>query len=270
LTIPQALALGVLQGATEFLPVSSSGHLALAEHLISGGERPALIFDIVLHLATLLAIVLVLRERLFELIRAALSYFWSGEADENTRIHRRWIWLLAAASVPTALIGLSMRDVVGDARLNPSWIGAALLVTAALLVVTERAGARNRGPGDLGIVDAIWIGTAQGLAVMPGISRSGSTIAAAITRGTDSRTAVEFSMLVSIPAILGANVLELSQGGGMASLESDLVPFGVGFVAAFVTGFLSLKALQWLVERRHLLPFAVYCTLLGLGVIALG
>jgi undecaprenyl-diphosphatase len=175
--------------------------------------------------------------------------------------------LLVLASVPTAVIGLGMRGLVGETRHHPAWVGAALLVTALLLVLSERIGRRDRGTGSLDVRDALLVGAVQGFAVMPGISRSGSTIAAALFRNVNAVTAVEFSMLVSIPAIVGANLLELTRGG-LGGIEP--VPFAVGFAAAFLTGAFSLKALQWLVAERRLLPFAVYCTLVGLGAMVLG
>ena len=183
MTVAQALWLGVLQGATEFLPVSSSGHLALAESLLPGGQEPELLFDLLLHLATLLAIAVILRRRILDLALAGLSLL-SGRDSAARRTDRRWLGLLVVASVPTALLGLALRELVGEARGQPVWVGASLLVTAALLILSERVGRRDRGAADLGVGDAVVIGAVQGLAVMPGISRSGSTIAAALCRNS--------------------------------------------------------------------------------------
>ena len=237
MTITQAVALGVLQGATEFLPVSSSGHLALAENALSSAPRADLLFDVVVHLGTLLAILLLLRHRVGRL--------------------------------PTALVGLLLRDATTAMHSLPAAGGGALLVTAGILFASERFGRRTRGARELGVPDALLIGTLQGLAVLPGISRSGATVGAALWRDVDGATAVEFSMLLSVPAVLGANVLEMGLAGGEA-LRGEALPLLVGFAAAFATGALGLRALQWVVASRRLLPFAVYCAALGAGAIALG
>jgi undecaprenyl-diphosphatase len=269
LTLLEAFALGALQGATEFLPVSSSGHLVLAKHLVSaealGGS--VLIFDLVVHLGTLGAIVLVLRERIGRLVRAGFSLLPGG--PEAAATDRRWIGLLLLGSVPTALIGLALRDPVEAMHERVVWVGAALLLTALLLAISERLGRRERGASSLRWADALWIGTVQGFAVIPGISRSGSTVAAALVRDVDGETSVEFSMLLSLPAIAGASFLEFLRAGP-AQLVAGIAPLLIGFVTAFAIGIAALKLLQWIVVRRKLMPFAVYCAILGLGVIGLG
>ena len=268
MTLDQALVLGVLQGVTEFLPVSSSGHLALAQWLVDW-QGPRLLFDVVVHLGTLAAIALVLRGRLYGLARAALSFLPGGLGPSGNRLERRWLLLLALGSIPTAIIGFALHDVITAMHLLPRGVGGALLVTAALLVLSERIGGRRRGPEALGAADAVVIGLAQGLGLVPGISRSGSTIAAALWRDVRGDVAVEFSILLSVPAVLGAGLFEI-QRSGLAAVDADAFPLLVGFGAAFVAGTLSLKALRWVVVGRRLLPFAVYCALVGAGAIVLG
>jgi undecaprenyl-diphosphatase len=268
-TLSQALGLGVLQGLTEFLPISSSGHLALAQHALPGGEGPSLLFNVVVHLGTLLAIAFVLRRRLLQLAAAAVGLSRARDPSPDEAVARRWLWLIVVASVPTALLGLGAREIVEAMNARPAWVGGALLCTGAILWGSERFGRRERGDAELGVADALVVGVAQGFGVLPGISRSGVTIGAALWRGVRGDTAVELSILISIPAVLGANLLEISRAGG-AALRADLAPLVCGFVAAFGAGYLSLRALQWVVMRRRLLPFAAYCGLLGAGAIALG
>ncbi len=269
MTPQEALGLGVLQGATEFLPVSSSGHLALAEYLMPGLEEPQLLFDVVAHLGTLFAIVFVLRDRVWGLIRAGFGLVGIGRDEAAQAVDRHWLMLIIVASIPTAIIGLTLRDTVTEIRLDPRFVGAALLVTAALLFSTERLGTRTRGADQLGWKDALLIGCVQGFAVVPGISRSGSTVAAALWRNSRAETAVELSILISLPAVLGANILELAKNG-FGAVEAQLTSLGIGFGAALVTGLLSLKALQWIVTNRKLSPFALYCACVGLGAMFFG
>lgn len=267
LTLLQALGLGVLQGVTEFLPISSSGHLVLAQNLWPGLDGSFLVFDVFVHLGTVVAILWVLRRRVGALLRAMWTIVLGRAAWGSADV--RWLGLILLASVPTALLGLGLRDVVEGMQVRPAAVGAALLVTAAVLYASERRGNRRRGPEELGWVDAVVVGAAQGLAVIPGISRSGATVGTALVRDTAPEAAVEFSMLISVPAVLGANLYE-GVRAGLAELTAQATPLGVGFFAAFVAGALSLQALRWAVARRKLLPFAAYCGAVGLGALILG
>ncbi|MEE9279017.1 MAG: undecaprenyl-diphosphate phosphatase [Myxococcota bacterium] len=269
MTVLQALALGVLQGATEFLPVSSSGHLVLAENYLSQPSGPGLLFAVVVHFGTVLAILWILRERVLRLLRAAGSLVPGGRLRAPDPTDRRWLLLLLVGSLPTALIGLALRDVVEHVHAEPSWVGACLMATAVILVISELTGRRTRGAAELRISDALLVGSVQGLAVLPGLSRSGSTVGAALWRDVRAETAVEFSMLLSVPAVLGANALEFARAG-LGAARAELVPLVAGFVAAFISGALCLKVLQWAVVRRKLRPFAAYCALVGAGAMIFG
>ncbi len=269
MTLSQALLLGVLQGATEFLPVSSSGHLALAQNLMPGLTGELLLFDVVVHLGTLLAIAVLLRERVWGLLQAGASFLPGLGRERASEADRRWLGLIVAGSVPTALIGLGLRDTTKALFAWPPGVGVALLVTAVLLVLSERMGTRTRGAESLRLGDALFCGVAQGLAVVPGISRSGATVAAALFRGADGAVAVEFSLLLSMPAVAGAALLVALESAGRVSAD-QVAPLAVGFGAAFLTGMAAVRALQWIVVRRRLLPFAIYCTLVGGGAILVG
>lgn len=264
-----ALGLGLLQGVTEFLPVSSSGHLALAQVWLGGAPAAGLLFNVIVHLGTLAAVVLVLRRRFWGLVRGALSFVAGGERDEELALGRRWVIWILVASAPTALIGLGLRDVVVAMSSSPPAVGGALVCTGILLLAAERFGGRTRSASELGLLDALVVGTAQGLGVLPGISRSGVTIAPALWLGVRAEVAVEFSLLVSVPAIVGANLLEIARAG-REGLGAELLPLAIGFGSAFAAGAVSIRALQWVVSRRHLLPFAAYTALVGAGAVVLG
>ena len=267
MTLFQALGLGILQGVTEFLPISSSGHLVLAQNLWPGLVGPHLLFDVAVHLGTIGAIVWIMRRRIVGLLHATLGLLRTGPTGSAS--DRRWIGLIIVAMIPTALIGLALRDVVVAMQTRVVEVGAALVATAGLLLLAERTGKRSREAPSLGWLDAVLVGAAQGLAVIPGISRSGATIATALARDSRAEVAVEFSMLISIPAVLGASVLEGAHVGWTA-IRAQTAPLLVGFASAFIAGGLSLKLLQWVVSRRLLLPFAVYCLVVGVGAVSFG
>lgn len=269
MTLLQALLLGTLQGLTEFLPISSSGHLALVQSVLPGLSMPLLLFDVVVHLGTLTAILLGLRRRVLALLRGAVSLLPGVSGDADLHTERRWILLIAVATLPTAIVGLTLKGPTEAMLHRPAWVGAALLVTAAVLVLSERLGRRMRGEGELRVPDALLVGLAQGLAVIPGISRSGVTIGSALWRDVRGEVAVEFSLLVSIPGILGATLLVVIENAGHIS-AGYVGPLAVGFLSALLSGLLALRVLQWVVARRRLLPFAGYCGLLGIGAIVFG
>ena len=265
----EALALGILQGVTEFLPISSSGHLALTQAFFGHEPEGTLLFNVVVHLGTLCAILLVLRRRIAGLCRALVSFLRPGEVSPELRTDRRWIGLIVVATIPTGIVGLSIRDYVEVMNHRPVWIGCAFLGTMLLLISADRAVRRERDADSMGMLDALWIGCAQSIGILPGISRSGVTVTAALWRGARSEVAVELSILVSVPAIVAANALEILRPGSALS-GAALAPVAVGFAAAFATGIFALRALQWVVRQRRLLPFAIYCGLVGAGAIGFG
>ncbi len=250
--LPTALLLGMVQGLTEWLPVSSSGHLVIFEHL--SGVRPPLFFNIALHLGTLFAAGWLLREDILRALRAtprALRTFRDGTADPDERT----VLLVLLASIPTAIIGYSFDTLatgwLGSLRIT----GAGLLVTASVLWLSRGRG----GTHDTATVPftvGAWMGLAQGLAVLPGLSRSGLTIAAGMAAGMRPVAAARLSFLMSMPAIIGATGLELLQDreGALAGVAPAEFLFGVA--AAAVTGFLALRWLLTLVEQRRFHWFA--------------
>ena len=261
--LPTALLLGMVQGLTEWLPVSSSGHLVIFEHL--SGVRPPLFFNIALHLGTLFAAVWLLREDILRALRAtpsALRTFRDGTADPDEST----VLLVLLASIPTAIIGYSFDTLatgwLGSLRIT----GAGLLVTASVLWLSRGRG----GTHDTATVPftvGAWMGLAQGLAVLPGLSRSGLTIAAGMAAGMRPVAAARLSFLMSMPAIIGATGLELLQDreGALAGVAPAEFLFGVA--AAAITGFLALRWLLTLVEQRRFHWFAPYCGVVGLALL---
>ncbi len=269
MTLAQALALGVIQGVTEFLPISSSGHLALAEDWIPGLERPPMLFDVVVHLGTLAAVLWGFRLRVAALGRGAWSLVSRGRPAPELERDRRFIGLIAIACLPTAIVGAGLAPTVVMIRTHPEIVGLALLGTAGILLASMRAGRGSLGAHELSLFDALLVGIAQGFSVIPGISRSGATIGVALGRGASPDVAVEFSLLAAVPAIAGANLFVV-----LTRFEPDhaiaLAPLAAGFLAAFVAGLLALRVLRRVVAGRRFLPFAAYCVVLGLGAIAFG
>lgn len=240
-----AAVLGAVQGVAEFLPISSSGHLALAAHLGMGAPAPA-VFDILLHLATLLVV----------LARFRRTIAWYFEND------RRVLLYVVAASVPTAVVGFLFKDALEALRNSPPMICAGLLVTAAALLAASLKKRAEYRTHDLGWPGAVTVGMCQALAIAPGVSRSGATISGAILCGIDKEDALAFSFILSIPAVLGAAGLTAlqtagSEGGLFAAVAPG--PLATGFVCAAATGYASLRVLEIFVAKNALLFFSLYC-----------
>ena len=253
----QAALLGLLQGLTEFLPVSSSGHLVLARAVMGLEEIPVL-FDVVLHLATLVVVVWVFRSRIGAIL-GALGRWRGRRSDEEDRALLVLALRLGAASALTAVIGLSVARL--ERRDNPMIVGFLLIVTAAVLLSTPRSKG-GRSMEELGWNRSLVLGAAQGLGVFPGISRSGITIGVGLMVGLDRKAAGEFSFLLSIPAITGAFLLSLKD----ASTLWSAVPIGslsAGFLVALITGYASLKILLRLIGSGRLWIFALYLVPVG-------
>jgi undecaprenyl-diphosphatase len=262
-TVWQAVVLGILQGVTEFLPVSSSGHLVIVPHLL-GWADPGLALDTLLHLGTLFAIVLYFWTDLWRLVRAGLqSLRRRSLADPDARV----AWGVVLATIPAAVLGFLFQDVVEQLFAAPRAAAAFLLGTALLLVLSEVVGARQRPITSLSWLDAFLIGLVQTLAIVPGLSRSGSTIAAGLFLGFRREDAAKFSFYLAVPIVLGSGLYQLAKLvlGGWAG-----TPVGsalAGMAAAGIAGYLAIAGLLSLVRRRSLIGFAVYCALLGVLVL---
>jgi len=260
MTLLQAMLLGLVQGLTEFLPVSSSGHLAITQHFLPGFSQPGVLFDVLLHLGTMLAVVIYFRRDLGRLAGALRP---GGDA-----VARRTLRLLIVASIPTALIGLSFKDFFESLFDNLPVVAGMLLVTGTLLFVAERLRRRAqpaRREAALTTGDALVVGCVQGLAIIPGISRSGSTIAALLLKGVDGETAARFSFLLALPAVFGATLLQLRHLDQLAA--GQLPAYLAGTLVAFAVGYAAIHLLLAVVRRQRLAWFAGYCWLVGLAVL---
>lgn len=270
----EALLLGLIQGVAEFLPVSSSGHLVLTELLL--GIKPSLAFNAALHGGTLLVVVGYYRRDFWSMMRdswtslrglfggRSLSQIWSE--DHGTRL----VLLLGAGSIPTAMIGLGLKPYFEKAFHSGVATSAALLVTGALLLTIRRSQTASEpessplaGPTAISLPVALLTGVAQGMAIFPGISRSGATLVALLLLGAGRADAARFCFLLSVPAILGALILESGELAKLGSVGPVSLAAGVG--AAMVAGYLSLWALVGLVKRGGLHRFAYYTIPVGLA-----
>ena len=245
MTILQAIVLGIVQGLTEFIPVSSSAHLVLISRFL-GWNPPPIIFDIVLHLGTLTAI---------------LIYFWRDILQLLTS-NRWYIFLIIVACIPTAIMGFLFKNFFESLFENPLGVSVLLLVTGSLLWFSSTK--RNAECGTrITVFDALWIGFAQGCAIAPGISRSGATISTGLFRRVDGETAVRFSFLLSIPAILGAFIFKIKdfhcgqESGGATT-------YWLGGIAAAISGYLAIKIVFKSIKTGKFRYFAIYCWILGI------
>ncbi len=259
----QALILGMIQGLTEFLPVSSSGHLVLFQELLGDeffGAGEEELFAVVLHLGTLLPILWFYRRDIGQSIAALqpdhslrdLGLTRWLQADSN-----RWLSVLVVVgTVPTGIMGIALHDYFTELFASPTKVLIALMVTGGLLLATRFVPAERSGTASLALWSALLIGVVQGCAITPGISRSGSTIAVALFLGIARADAARFSFLLSVPAILGAMVLQAKDGLPMESIS--WAPLALGFLAAVIVGYLSLVLLVSLVSKGRLYQFTWY------------
>lgn len=249
-----AVVLGLVQGLTEFLPVSSSGHLVMAQTFLHV-PAPGVFLEVALHVATLLSVMVVYRGRLIQLAAGALR----RDADSL-----RYIGLLVLATVPVAVVGFLFQDPIEAAFDAPFITGVMLLVTGVLLWST-RWGGEDRPDDEPRPRHAVSMGLIQCFALLPGISRSGSTIAAGLWTGLRGERAAEFSFLMSLVAVGGAAVLQATELEGAVPVDGPLM---VGFAVALVSGIAAIKSLVWLVRRQAFHQFAWYVWAAGLGFLA--
>ena len=238
-----SIFLGILQGLTEFLPVSSSGHLVIAQSLIPGFTQEGVLFDVFLHAGTVLAVFYYFRKTLLKLTS-------------------KYIFLLLIATIPAGLVGLFLNSSIEKLFSGGYLVGFALIFTAILNFFTDKA---KKGSKKISVKNSILIGMAQALAIIPGISRSGSTIFAGTSLGIKRKEAAQFSFLLSVPAIIGANAVQFFKYG--SGTTGNIMFYGAGFIAAFISGVIAIKfVLKFLLAGRFKL-FGYYCLALGLLVI---
>jgi undecaprenyl-diphosphatase len=255
----QAIVLGIVQGAAEFIPISSSGHLVLVPWFLDWPE-PGLVFDTIVHWGTLAAILAVFWRDILALAMAWVRSLVGRSLDQP---EARLAWLIIVGTLPAALMGFLWEDFFESLFSSPGRVAVLLLVTGAILVLSERLGKRLRSLSDLGWLDSVLIGLAQGLAIAPGISRSGATMAMGLLRGVEREAAARFSFLLATPIIFGAGLLKLIElfqaGAGGASWLSLMV----GFLAAAISGYVCITFLLAYLQRGRLYVFAAYCWAAG-------
>ncbi len=255
MTIFEAVVLGIIQGLTEFLPVSSSGHLVLFQKLFGIGGGMALTFDVALHVGTLLAVFAVYWIKVWDMIKHPLS---------------RLPLYLVLGTVPTAIIGFLFKDAIEGYYASGSLLGPGFIFTGLVLLGAERIGNGRKDIKEMKPTDALLIGTGQGLALLPGISRSGTTISSGLALGLERGFAADYAFLLSIPAILGGaflDVLDVLKGETVAIESIGIIQLVAGVAAAAATGFLAIKVMLSAVRKMKLRYFAWYVLVLGILVI---
>ncbi|MBC35335.1 MAG: UDP-diphosphatase [Bacteroidetes bacterium] len=253
----EALILGIVQGLTEFLPVSSSGHLELGKVLLGVDAERSLIFTVVVHGATVLSTIVIFYKDIWALIKGIFQFKWNEETQYAAKI--------IISMIPVVILGLFYaEEIQGFFTGNMDFVGSMLIVTSLLLAFTYFSKSNKR---PVGFLDSLIIGTMQALAVLPGISRSGSTIAGGILLGNKKETIAKFSFLMVLIPIIGANVKDLMDGN--LSQDSNISPLVllIGFVAAFISGALACKWMINIVKKGKLIYFSVYCFIVGLVAI---
>ncbi|MFH1347220.1 MAG: undecaprenyl-diphosphate phosphatase [Candidatus Margulisiibacteriota bacterium] len=243
------IVLGIIQGLTEFLPVSSSGHLVIFQTLFKMPDSIA--FDVIVHLATGLAVIV---------------YFWKDIIRLFTS-ERKILWLIAVGTVFTGILGLGFKDFFESLFSSVLAVGGFLILTGVVIVLGEWLGKGQRGLKEMNVWDAVIIGLAQGCAIAPGLSRSGTTISASLGRNLDRTLAARFSFLLSVPAILGAGAVQSKAIIKAGTIGIGVWPLILGFIAAFVTGWIAIKIFMNIIQRMSIRVFAYYC--FGLGTIVL-
>ncbi len=263
MSLLEAVVLGIVQGLTEFLPISSSGHLVLGELLLKI-RLDDVSFEVFVHLGTFFSVVIVFRHT----IRSVLKALWVGIAGSagprrsgGQSEDRRLFWLILAGSVPAGAAGLLFKSQIERSFASPVLVAVMLLITGVVLFLTTFFQApRNR----MNLLDAVVVGVAQALAMLPGISRSGMTISAGIFRGVERSRAAEFSFLLSLPAIFGASLVELHEVLASSLLQENLMIYLAGAITAFGVGYVAIRFLLKVIKKGKFQYFAYYCFAVGI------
>ncbi len=276
-----AIIMGVVQGIAEFLPISSDGHLALMSNILHMKADTGLLFNVMLHFGTLVAVCIAFWKDILELICEGfymigdlLVNTWryinqSGKQKETgyrqviSTPYRRFVLMVIVSTIPTGLIGVLCKDFIEGISNNILITGVCLIITGLCLILADRTETGKKNESDVSYTDAGILGVAQGFAIMPGLSRSGTTITAALLLGLDRNFAVKYSFIMSIPAILGAVVLEVKDFSMDMVTQNQLMNYLVGTVIAAAVGFFAIKTMLVLVRGKKFKYFAYYCFVIG-------
>lgn len=268
MNIIQAIIIGVVQGLTEFLPVSSSAHLVFAHNILN--VESSLAFDVFLHLGTLIAVLWFFRWDIIKMIRSWLQSirdilqgrFMQGFRDDP---YKRLAWYVILATIPVGIVGVLFEDAVDALFAGALYVPAFFLfVTGTILYLSQRMPGGNINLHNITKKEALFMGCAQACAVLPGLSRSGTTISAGLVAGLDKEFAAKFSFILSIPAIFGAFIFQLKDIG--SAMDANFLPIFAGFIAAIIAGYLAIKWMLDLIQNRSLDIFAYYCWVVGIVV----
>jgi len=252
MTLLEAIILGIVQGLAEFLPISSSGHLALGQYLF-GIDEGNLAFVIVVHVGTLIPVVIVYRKAIWELMKKPFQ---------------KMTYLLITATAPAAIVAIFFEDAIEAALGSLAFLAGGFVITGLVLIGTDRLRKNVKRSDEISYLDAVLIGLAQAVAVFPGISRSGSTIAASLARGINREDAAKFAFLMSIPAILGALLIQILHvvRGNILLEDLDFVALGAGFVASALSGYLAINFMLAAIKKAKLSYFAYYVLALAAAI----
>ena len=264
----QAIIIGVVQGLTEFLPVSSSAHLVFAQNIL--GVESSLAFDVFLHLGTLIAVLWFFRWDILKMLKSwwlsigdiLQGRFMQGFRDDP---YKRLAWYVILATIPVGIVGVLFDDAVETLFAGALYVPAFFLfVTGTILYLSQRMPGGNINLHNITKKEALFMGLGQACAVLPGLSRSGTTISAGLVAGLDKEFAAKFSFILSIPAIFGAFVFKLKDIG--SAMDTNFLPIFVGFIASIIAGYLAIKWMLDLIQNRNLDIFSYYCWIVGIVV----
>ncbi|MCR5034168.1 MAG: undecaprenyl-diphosphate phosphatase [Clostridia bacterium] len=272
MTYLQAAVLGIVQGLAEFLPISSSGHLALLQYFFGVESDSVLLFTVMMHVGTLVSVFIIYRKDIWALLKElcyTIKDLCTGKGPRiNANPMRRMGFMIIVATIPTAFIGLLFEDFFESLYASIVAIAMGLIFTGIILLVAERMGRSDKGPMEMKWRHAIFIGIMQGIAICPGVSRSGSTLFGGLIAGLKREFAVEFAFLISIPSILGSVILEMPKaiaGGADASMIGPII---LGVILAMISGIVAIKAMIKVVTGKRLFGFSIYVWLVAAAVLA--
>lgn len=288
MSLLQSIFMGLIQGLTEFLPVSSSGHLALFKALFHVQTDTGIMFDVLLHLGTLVAVFAVYYKDIWELICEGVSIVIDFLANVGIAIgnlsssrkkkyrkmvdtpYRRFVMLIIVSTIPTGIMGVLGQNLIEAASATVLVPGICLIITSILLFISDRVKTGKKTEENASYGNAVVIGVCQGFATLPGLSRSGTTITACLLSGFDRTFAVKYSFIMSIPAVLGAAVLELKDLSLATTASSEIVNYVVGMVVAAVVGYICIKTMLLVVRKKKFTIFSVYCMIVGVIAVIVG
>ena len=267
MTLLQSIILGIIQGLTEFLPISSSAHLVITPYILNWQipAQEAFIFDILVQLGTLLAVIVYFRKDLYRIIIGVINGLVHKRpfSEPSSRLG----WMLVLATIPAVVAGVLFKEPVERAFGSPVVTGLLLFGTTALLVIAELVGKRTRQIETTSWMDALIIGLFQVISLLPGISRSGSTISGGMIRNLERQGAARFSFLMSVPVMLGAGTLAIVDLIKLPNFSVQIPTLVAGFITSAVVGYLSIRWLLTYLANRRLYPFAIYCAVVSTSVL---